>query len=134
MRYLNVLISYGAFPLITKPTRVTENSSSNTDHIISNDIKHPILPEIFETCNVCDHSPIFCKIGSLMTKNDNVKTESGFYRNKSKFDTKLFGQDLKFSMKRFFLGLPPLADENFNSIFSNFVKIVLQTIDKHAPL
>ena len=28
MRYLNILISYGGFPLITKPTRVTENSSS----------------------------------------------------------------------------------------------------------
>ena len=54
MRYLNMLISYDAFPLITKPTRVTENSSSIIDHIISNDIKHPILPGIFETCNVCD--------------------------------------------------------------------------------
>ena len=47
MRYLIMLISYGAFPLITKPTRVTENSSSIIDHIISNDIKHPILPGIF---------------------------------------------------------------------------------------
>ena len=102
MRYLNMLISYGAFPLITKPTRVTKNSSSIIDHIISNDIKHYILPGIFETCNVCDHYPIFCKIGTLMTKNDNVKTESGFYRNKSKFNTELFGQDLNFSLLRFF--------------------------------
>ena len=47
MRYLNVLISYGAFPLITKATRVTKNSSSIIDHIISNDIKHPILPGNF---------------------------------------------------------------------------------------
>ena len=54
MRYLNMLISYGAFPLITKPTRVTKNSSSIIDHIISNDIKYPILPGIFETCKVCD--------------------------------------------------------------------------------
>ena len=101
MRYLNVLISYGAFPLITKLTRKTENSLSIIDHIISKDIKHLILPVIFETCNVCDHYPIFCKIRTLMTKNDNVKTESGFYRNKSKFDTKLFGQDLNFTAKIF---------------------------------
>ena len=65
MRYLNMLVSYGAFPLITKPTRVTENSSSIKDHIISYDAKQPILPGIFETCNVCDHYPIFCKIGTL---------------------------------------------------------------------
>ena len=121
MRYLNTLISYGAFPQITKPTRVTKNSSSIIDHIISNDIKHPILPGIFETCNVYDHYPIFCKIGTLMTKNNNVKPESGFYRNKSKFHTELFGQDLNFSLLRFFLGFPPLTDENFISIFSNFV-------------
>ena len=69
-----------------------------------------------------------------MTKNDNVKTKSGFYRNKSKFDTELFGQDLNFSLQRFFLGLPPLTDENFNSIFNGFVKIVSQTINKHAAL
>ena len=134
MRYLNMLVTYGAFPLITKPTRVTENSSSYKDHIISNDIKQPILPGIFETSNVCDHYPIFCKKGTLMTKNGNVKTESGFYRNKSKFDTELFGQDLNYSLQRFFLRLPPLTDENFNSILSNFAKIVSQTIDKHAPL
>ena len=129
-----MLISYGAFPLITKQTRETENSSSIINHIISNDIKHPILPGIFETCNVCDHYPIFCKIGTLKTKNNNVKTGSGFYRNKSKFDTELFGHDLHFSRQRFFLELPPLTDENFNSIFSDFDKIVSQTIDKHAPL
>ena len=63
-----------------------------------------------------------------MTNNDNVKTESGFYRNKSKFDTEIFGQDLNFFLQRFFLELPPLTDENFNSIFSNFVKIVPQTL------
>ena len=134
MRYLIMLISYGAFPLITKPTRVTENSSSIIDHIISNDIKHPILPGIFETCNVCDHYPIFCKIGTLMTKNYNAKIKSGLYRSKSKFDTESFSQDLSFSLQKFFSGLPLFTDENFNSIFTNFVEIVSQTINKHAPL
>ena len=47
MRYLNMLISYGAFPPITKSTRVTKNSSSIIDHI-SNDIKHPIFLELLK--------------------------------------------------------------------------------------
>ena len=76
-----------------------------------------------------DHYLIFCKIGTLMTKNDNVKAKSSFYRNKPKFDTKLFDQDLNFSLQRLFHGLPPLTDVKFNSIFRNFVKIVSQTID-----
>ena len=69
-----------------------------------------------------------------MTKNNNVKTKSDFYSNKFKFDTKLFTQDLNFSRQKFFLGLPPLTDENFKTIFRNFVKIVSQTVNKHAPL
>ena len=44
MRYLNMLISYGAFLLITKPTRVTDNSSSIINHIIFNNIEHPVSP------------------------------------------------------------------------------------------
>ena len=63
-----MLISYGALPLINKPTRITENSSSILDHIISNDINHPILRGIFEKYNVCSHYAIFCKIGTLVAK------------------------------------------------------------------
>ena len=98
-----MLISYGTFPLIAKPTRVTQNSSSIIDHIISNDIKHPILPGIFQTCNVCDHYPIFCKIGTFLTENNKISTKSGLYCNKSKFDTEFFSQDLNFSQQKFFL-------------------------------
>ena len=43
-----------------------------------------------------------------MTKNDNVKTKSGFYRNKSKFDTELFGQDLNFFYAKIFSRFPTI--------------------------
>ena len=69
-----------------------------------------------------------------MTKNDNVKIKFGFYCNKSKFDTEFFGKDLNVSLQKFLHGLPIWTDENFNSIFSNFVKIMSLTINKHAPL
>ena len=38
MRYLNMLISYDAFPLITKPTTVTENSPSMSFPMILNNL------------------------------------------------------------------------------------------------
>ena len=38
--YLNMLTSNGAFLFIDKPTRVTNTSSSNIDHIITNDNKN----------------------------------------------------------------------------------------------
>ena len=38
--YLNMIQSYGLLPLITKPTRVTETTSTVLDHILTNDIHH----------------------------------------------------------------------------------------------
>ena len=35
--YINLIADYGAVPKITKHTRVTRNSSSVIDHIITND-------------------------------------------------------------------------------------------------
>ena len=47
--YINLLLSHRAFPLITKPTRVTENSATIIDHIISNDTINVLNPSIIQT-------------------------------------------------------------------------------------
>ena len=38
--YINSVLSHGAIPLITKSTRISNNSSTIIDHIITNDSKH----------------------------------------------------------------------------------------------
>ena len=48
-RFLNMLLSCGAFPLITKPTRITYNLATIIDHIITNDYKHCIIPGVVIT-------------------------------------------------------------------------------------
>jgi len=48
-------LGYGAILIITKPSRVTETSAIILDHIVINDSKHNIAPEIFETDTVSDH-------------------------------------------------------------------------------
>ena len=58
---INVSVSNGAIPIITKPTRVTSESSSIIDHIITNDSNHQINSFIFKV-DVTDHYPILCKI------------------------------------------------------------------------
>ena len=45
--YLNMLTSNGAFLLIDKPTRVTNTSSSNMDHIITKDNNNILYPCVF---------------------------------------------------------------------------------------
>ena len=54
-------INLEAIPIITKPTRLTPDSTSIMDHIITNDSNYQINSFIFEV-DVADHDPILCKI------------------------------------------------------------------------
>ena len=39
---INSILSHGAIPSITKPTRISNDSSTIIDHIITNDSKHEL--------------------------------------------------------------------------------------------
>ena len=54
--FINLLASYGYFPLITIPTRVINNSSKIIDHISTNDSLHAIKPGVIGT-DLIDHYP-----------------------------------------------------------------------------
>ena len=130
--YINLIVSNGAIPIITKPARVTPESSSIIDHIITNDSNHQIKSFIFEV-DVSDHYPILCKIDKR--KSNFSKNHSDVYfRNKSKFTPVIFCEDLKNNLDLFFFNLPLLTKDNFNENFEKFTNIVSSTIDKHAPL
>jgi len=58
---LNATESNGAFHLITKPTKVTDNSSTVIDHIITNDVVHKLHPSVILS-DLTDHYPIMCII------------------------------------------------------------------------
>ena len=55
--FLNMILGNSAFPTITIPTRVTENSKTIIDNIITND-SNIILPGIIQT-DISDHFVIF---------------------------------------------------------------------------
>ena len=59
--YLNILSSNAAFPLITKPTRITSTSLTLLDHIITNITQNTLLPGILRS-DLSDHFPTFCFI------------------------------------------------------------------------
>ena len=46
--YFNMIKSYGLLPLITKPTRVTETTNTQLEHILTNGVHHFILPGIIQ--------------------------------------------------------------------------------------
>ena len=65
--YINLLLNHGAFPLITKPTRVTENSAIIIDHIINNNTINVLNPGVIYS-DLIDYYPIFCSVKRFLRK------------------------------------------------------------------
>ena len=59
--YLSMMTSNGLFPLVTKPTRVTDKSSTLIDHIFTSCISSPLYSGIIQN-DLSDHYPIYCII------------------------------------------------------------------------
>ena len=65
--YINIIISNSAIPIITLSARVTSATSTIFDHIITDDLKHKIVPFVicsdrtdhyFTVCSVASHSKV----------------------------------------------------------------------------
>ena len=133
MHFINALLTCGAYPIIIKPTAVTDTTAKITNHLITNVTNHKILPGVIETSEVSDHYPVFCQVQNIMLpkKNNNF---IGYYRGKSKFDSDAFNYDLFNVLNSYFMNLLNTTNNNFDVIFNEFTRIVLQIIDRHAPI
>ena len=70
--FINMVNGFFFRPVITRPTRFTDNTASIIDHIWVNTV-HDITSCIFY-CDITDHCPVFCKINTpLENKNKLVK-------------------------------------------------------------
>ena len=90
--YINTILSHGSILLITKPTKISNNSSTIIDHIITNDSKHELQSFIVKS-DLTDHYPISCVINKNFT-NNKKNIEKLFYREKTNFCSELFCKDL----------------------------------------
>ena len=119
-RYINMLLSYGVLPLITLPTRVTGVSATIIDHVLTNDIKHSLEPGVIQTQDTSDYKK--------------AEESFGYYRDKSKFDSNTFNEDLNQTLANYFSSVPDLTLTNFNEIFNEFYRLISKTISQLAPL
>ena len=130
--YINLILSHGAIPLITKPTRISNSSSTIINHIITNDSKHKLQSFIVKS-DLTDNYPIFCVINKNFT-NNKKNLEKLFYQDKTKFCSELFCKDLQTDLKNYFSHQPALSNKNFNELFNDFIHIISHSIDTHVPL
>jgi len=131
-KYLQAILSNGAYSLINKPTRVTDKSPTLIDHIITNDNEHSITPRVILS-SLTDHYAIMCKI-SKFGASQRKQTSLSYYRCKNKFSSEAFSDKLHQELNNLVLANFPLSHDNFDHVFDLFVDTITKTIDKHAPL
>ena len=125
-----MLLSNNCHPLITIPTRVTNTSHTIIDNIITNDPKL-LLPGVIQT-DVSDHYPVFSLTLNYSIPKANPDTI--FRRDKSTFNTEDFRIELESNLQLFSPSFATANKNNFNQLFSEFIKIIENTIEIHAPL
>ena len=89
---LSMLESNGVFQLIIKPTRVTKNSASLSDHIFTSPLFNPIFPGIILN-DISNHFIIYCAI-SLKSNPEFVKHQKYFCRDIKNLDKESYLLDL----------------------------------------
>ena len=122
--YLNMLTSNEVFLLIDQPTRITNTSSSNIDHIITNDNINILYPCIFRS-GLTDHFPVACFVAkeSRNLEKDVCRNSEQpiFCRDKSRFDRNLYSYDLNASLCELLQSIPLDSSKSTNNFFMEYV-------------
>ena len=66
--YISSILIHSAIPLITERTKISNNSSTIINHIITNDLKHKFQSFIVKS-DLTDHHQTFCIINKNFTTN-----------------------------------------------------------------
>ena len=123
--YLDMIHSYNLLPLITKPTRITDHTSSLIDHIYTNSIQHNVTAGIL-VADVSDHLPIFC----ITDLNPSRKNTSYYMRDYSQLDKEQYLKELE--------SIPwsnlTQNDKSLNDRTANLIDAITDVVNKHAPL
>ena len=117
------------------PSRVTDDSATIIDHVLTNDIKHSLESGVIQAQDISDHYPLYCQISNVPTYKKNEESYSmAIVTTKPKFDSDTFKEDLNQTLANHFSCVPDLTINNFNDIFNVFYRLISQTISQHASL
>ena len=87
--YLDMLLSFGYLPIISKSTRITDHSATLIDHIYTN-VPQKVVKSGICLAGITDHLPIFCTLNNKLPTYDDRK----YFRDFSRFKDELFINDL----------------------------------------
>ena len=121
--YLDMLLSLGYLPIITKPTRITDHSATLIDHIYTN-VPQKLVKSGICLVGITDHLPIFCTVDNKLPNCNERK----YFRDFFSFKNELFINDLNN------LNFSNLVSPDVNQSMNNILEALTKITDKHAPL
>ena len=85
-KFLNLTFEYGLVPIIIKAARVTKNTATAIDHIITNSLLHRTINTGIIQLDISDHFPIFliAETERRMTPEEKVQIRKHLVNNKTK--------------------------------------------------
>ena len=120
---LNMLLSLGFMPIITKPTRITDHTATLIDHIYTNTPEKLIKSGIC-LADISDHLPVFCTMAEALPTNNEPK----FFRDFRHFNEEAFHQDL------IAVDFKTLISNDVNESISTIVSNLRAITNYHARL
>ena len=78
-----------------------------------------------------DHYIVACKISNFEASRKHITAP--LYRDKRQFNNDAYNEDLFGKLEKLVHFNFPLNCKNFDSVFDQFVEIMAETINKHAP-
>ena len=127
-----MMTSNGLFPLVTKPTRVTDKSPTLIDHIFTSCISSPLYSGIIQN-DLSDYYLIYCIIPN--TSLCVVKNKTNLLiRDVKNLDLTNYLNNLEMDMHYFMPKLSQINAVNFNCTFKEFLSLIKFRIDSSAPL
>jgi len=123
--YLNMIYANGLLPIVTKPTRITNHTSTLIDHIYTNTTISQITSGI-AIADLSDHLPVFCIVNSDFT----TTASNHHYRDYSNFKAEVFLAEL--NMISWDEILAPY--KTLNEKTQDLISIISTVIDRHVPI
>ena len=122
-KFYDLLSSYGLFPMILLPTRVTKDSATIVDNIFTNNIDNSLSSGNITT----DFSDHYSQIISVKNQKIDLKSITLYKRDYSNFSDESFRDDV--SIQNFNTDL-----EDVNEQFQDFYFKLQGCVERHAPL
>ena len=125
-KWHNLIELFDLTQFVSKPTRVTESSSTIIDHIYSTNPEN-IIESFVPSLSISDHFPICFtrKINNKIRKTEHITTR---YRSFKNFNEDSFRADLASDLNNFTVDQPDI-----NKDISVWYNIIQKHLDQHAP-